>query len=174
MNSAFVLIAIASISFCTLQDNSCRGSSKNSNVAESKPTASPLTVDAMSPESGEPRPSTTSAASGAQKLSGLWGGVHVRLEISEEGSTFEFDCATGSTSEPISLDSAGHFDVSGTYTRQGPGPVREGGQRDARARYSGNVTGETMKLKVQLEGSSEAVFDLSLTRGKAGKITKCY
>ena len=77
-------------------------------------------------------------------------------------------------SEPILLDSAGRFDVTGSYTRQGPGPIRQGVQRDARANYSGSVTGETMQLKVRLEGSSEPVFDLSLTRGKQGKVTKCY
>ena len=174
MNNAFVLMAIASISFCTLQDNSCRGKSTNSNVAERKPIASPSTVNTVSPESSEPRQSGTPTTSGGQKLSGLWGGLHVSLEISDQGSTLEFDCATGLISEPILLDSAGRFDVTGSYTRQGPGPIRQGVQRDARATYSGSVTGETMQLKVRLEGSSEPVFDLSLTRGKQGKVTKCY
>jgi len=146
----------------------------NSNVTEHKPTASPATVNAMSPESSEGHQSGMPATSGGQKLAGLWGGLHVSLEISDQGSTLEFDCATGSISEPILLDSAGRFDVTGSYTRQGPGPIREGVQSDARANYSGRVTGETMQLKVRLQGSSEPIFDLSLTRGKQGKVTKCY
>jgi hypothetical protein len=142
-------------------------------VAEPKPTASPSTDNAMTTDSSQPRPSATPATAG-QKLSGLWGGLHVRLEISDQGATLEFDCASGSISEPILLDSAGRFDVAGSYTRQGPGPVRQGVKGDTPAHYSGVVTGETMELSLRLEGSSEPVFDLSLTRGKQGKITKCY
>jgi hypothetical protein len=172
MKSAFVLIAIASISFGTLQDNSCRGKTTNSNSAV-REGATPSAAN-MTPDSTPPRPPTAPTNSAQRQLSGLWGGMHVTLESSERGATLDFDCATGTIREPIVLDSAGHFDVVGSYNREGPGPVRQGVQTDSSARYSGTVTGETMTLAVRLEGSSEPLLNLSLTRGKQGKIRKCY
>ena len=173
MKSAFVLIAIATISFGTLQDNSCRGKTTNSNSAvRGGPT--PSAANAMTPDSPNPRPPTKPTTSAQRQLSGLWGGMHVTLETSERGASLEFDCANGTIREVIVLDSAGHFDVGGSYNREGPGPVRQGVQTDSSARYSGTVTGETMTLAVRLEGSAEPLLNLSLTRGKQGKIQKCY
>lgn len=173
MNNAFVLIAIASISFGTLQENSCRGKTTNSNSAV-RAGASPSAANAMTPDSNKPPPPTPPTTSAQRQLSGLWGGMHVRLEGSEHGATLEFDCGTGTIREPILLDSAGHFDVAGSYNREGPGPVRQGVQTDSSARFSGTVTADTMTLAVRLEGSSEPLLNLSLTRGRQGKIVKCY
>ena len=173
MKNGFVLIAIASIFFGMLQDNSCRSKTTNSNSAVRAGTT-PSATNAMTPDSTKPRPPGTSTTSAQRQLSGLWGGLHVTLEISEQSATLEFDCATGSIREPIVLDSAGHFDVAGSYNREGPGPVRQDVQTDSSARYSGTVSGETMTLAVHLEGSSEPLLNLSLTRGKQGKIRRCY
>jgi hypothetical protein len=173
MNNAFVLIAIALISFGTLQGDSCRGKTTNSNSAV-RAEATPSAANAMTPDSTKPRPPTTATPTAQRQLSGLWGGMHVTLESSEQGATLEFDCATGTIREPIVLDANGHFDVAGSYNREGPGPVRQDVQTDSSARYSGTVTGETMTLAVRLEGSSDPLLKLSLTRGKQGKIVKCY
>jgi hypothetical protein len=108
-----------------------------------------------------------------QNLSGLWGGLHVTLEISNDNARLEFDCASGSIKDPFLLDSSGHFDVVGSYDRQGPGPTRQGAKTESDARYSGTINGDTMKLSVQLPGSSENL-EYSLTRGHPGKVTKCY
>jgi hypothetical protein len=174
MNNAFFLFAIASISFCLGQNNSCRDKTtgSGSNSAATTTTATPSTANNMNTDATS-RPTAKPTAPGNSKLSGLWGGVHVALEVSDGGATLEFDCATGSIREPIGLDAAGRFDVSGSYTREGPGPVRQGVKRDSPAQYSGTVTGETMALTVRLEGSSEPL-DFSLTRGKQGKLRKCY
>jgi len=173
MNNANLLVAIASISCCMLQNNSCRGKTTGSNSAPNA-TATPSTTIDMTIDSSKSRSTATPTTSGNQQLSGTWGGNHVTLEISDQGATLEFDCGTGSISKPILLDSEGHFDVIGTYTREGPGPVRQGKQRDARAHYSGTVTDDTMTLTVRLEGSSEPLLSVSLTRGKQGKLRKCY
>ncbi len=188
MNNASLLVAIASISCCMLQNNSCRGKTTGSNSAPNA-TATPSTTIDMTIDSSKSRSTATPTTSGNQQLSGTWGGNHVTLEIqlsgtwggnhvtleiADQGATLEFDCGTGSISKPILLDSEGHFDVIGTYTREGPGPVRQGRQRDARAHYSGTVTDDTMTLTVRLEGSSEPLLSVSLTRGKQGKLRKCY
>ena len=173
MNNACLLVAIASISCCMLQNNSCRGKTTGSNSAPNATATASTAID-MTIDSSNPRSTATPTTSGSQQLSGTWGGNHVTLEISDQGATLEFDCGTGSISKPILLDSEGHFDVTGTYTREGPGPVRQGKQRDARAHYSGTVTDDTMTLTVRLEGSSEPLLSVSLTRGKQGKLRKCY
>jgi hypothetical protein len=174
MNNGFLLIAIGSISFCLLQNNSCRGKTAGSNSAVPSATATPSPPNSMTKDPGTSSSAPTPTASNSRQLSGLWGGNHVTLEISDQGATLEFDCATGSISEPILLDSAGSFDVTGSYTRQGPGPVRQAKQRDDGAHYSGTVTDQTMTLTVRLEGSSAPAINLSLTRDKQGKLWKCY
>lgn len=121
-----------------------------------------------------PTPKSTSATASNQLRPGTWGGDHVTLQISDSESSLEFDCANGTINEPILLDSDGHFEVAGTYSREGPGPVREGAQNQSRAMYSGVVNGDAMSLSIKLHGSSEAVANLSLTHGKQGKIRKCY
>ncbi|HEY6230083.1 MAG TPA: hypothetical protein VIW64_02355 [Pyrinomonadaceae bacterium] len=171
MNHAFLLPALVVLSFCLLQNNSCKDKTADSpapRVSTTPATAKTMTTNS----SNSPSPASGTTAAN-QQLSGVWGGLHVTMEISSDSVTLEFDCASGSIREPLVLDSAGHFDVGGSYNRQGPGPTREGAKTDSDARYSGAVNGNTMKLSVQLPGSSE-ILEFSLTRGRPGKITKCY
>jgi hypothetical protein len=121
-----------------------------------------------------PTPPPQSASSPNQLSRGTWGGNHAALEIADGKSSIEFDCANGTISEPIVLDSEGHFEVRGFYTREGPGPVRQGGQNQARAIYSGVVKGDTMTLSIRLDGSSDVLLDVTLTQGKQGRLRKCY
>ena len=171
MNHAFLLAGIAVLSFCLLQNNSCKEKSTTSDPAAPRNTATPAPAKTM-PTNSSPSPAT-GTANANQDLSGVWGGLHVTLEISSDSARLEFDCADGSIKDPILLDSAGHFDVVGSYNRQGPGPTRQGVNTASDARYSGTIDGDTMKLRVQLPGSPE-IPEFSLTRGRAGKVTKCY
>lgn len=119
--------------------------------------------------------STPNSASSPKRLSpGTWGGNHASLEIADGKSSLEFDCASGTISEPITLDSDGRFEVPGFYTREGPGPVRQGGNNQARAIYSGVVKDDTMTLSIRLNGSSDEILKVTLTLGKQGRIWKCY
>jgi len=171
MNHALLIAGVSILSFCLLQNSSCKDKPTNSDPAAARATATPVPAKTMNTNSSNSP--ATGAANANQNLSGVWGGLHVILEISSDGATLEFDCASGAIKDPILLDAAGHFDVVGSYNRQGPGPARQGVKTDSDARYSGTVDGNTMKLKVQLPGSSE-ILEFSLTHGRAGKITKCY
>ena len=126
----------------------------------------------MKKDSASPRPSTATASNRLPR--GTWGGLHVNLEISDNETSLEFDCAHGAITEPILLDSDGHFEVRGSYTREGPGPVREGARNQSNAIYSGVVKGGTMTLSIRLEGASDSILDVSLAEGKSGKLHKCY
>jgi hypothetical protein len=105
---------------------------------------------------------------------GVWGGAHLRVSVTGEGAHLEFDCAHGEISAPFQLDAEGRFDLSGTYTREGPGPIRIGREPSARpARYAGRVEGGRMTLSVRLEGADRPLGEYTLTRGHAGRVVKC-
>ena len=105
---------------------------------------------------------------------GAWGGDHIALDVTDKGAQADFDCAHGSIDEPMTLDSGGRFDATGSFTVEGPGPQREDQSRQSRpARYSGRVQGSTMTLMVSLTDNGETVGPFTLTRDKTPRITKC-
>src|SRR5438874_8549559 len=103
---------------------------------------------------------------------GTWGGEHVILDVSKNGAVLEFDCAHGQIDQPLILDKKGRFDVRGTFTPEHGGPVR----RDeitpsSAARYSGQVKGDVMTLKVVGGGVDVGIF--TLNRGTHPLLRKC-
>jgi hypothetical protein len=103
----------------------------------------------------------------------IWGGEHVELEVTTEGVTLEFDCASGTIAQPLTVDSRGNFKVKGTFTRERPGPVMRDSNQTAAATYSGNLTGDTLRLTITAGPQSEGVGEYVLTRGKPGQVMKC-
>jgi len=96
------------------------------------------------------------------------------MEVTESGARIELDCAHGTISEPILLDSEGRLDVKGLHFREHGGPIREGEEsRGEPVRYAGQVTGDTMTLTIKSEGSDTAIGTYKLVHGKAGRIRKC-
>ena len=113
------------------------------------------------------------AREGGRLAEGTWGGSHAELTVSREGATLELDCAHGAVGEPITVGRDGRFRVSGTFAAERGGPVREGGEPEARpAVYSGRLEGETLTLVITLDGGEEA-GTFQLTRGRSGRIRKC-
>lgn len=106
---------------------------------------------------------------------GVWGGQHIRLQVTERGAEIEYDCAHGTIEQSIVLDSEGRFDVKGKHAAQHAGPVRrdeeESGGRPAR--YTGRISGDTMTLTVILTDKSETVGTFTLNRGSQGRVFKC-
>ena len=104
---------------------------------------------------------------------GVWGGAHVRLNVTASGGQIEFDCAHGEINEAFKTDSDGRFDVAGTLTREG-GPIRLDHPRPSRAaRYVGRVEGATMTLNVKFTGTEETTESYTLMRGSGGRLWKC-
>ena len=105
---------------------------------------------------------------------GVWGGVHIQLQVTDQGADIEYDCAHGRIREPIKLNAEGRFRVSGTHSLDQPGPARQGVTSEARpATYSGSVNGKTMTLTVTLNATSEVIGTFTLTHGNEGIIRKC-
>ena len=105
---------------------------------------------------------------------GVWGGEHIRLEVTESGANVEYDCAHGTVGGRIVVDSRGRFNVAGVHYEEHGGPVRMG--EDAGGypvRLSGRVGGSLMKLTVTRAGSRRLVGTFSLTRGREAELVKC-
>jgi hypothetical protein len=113
------------------------------------------------------------AASALGPLGTVWGGEHLRLEVTADGANLDFDCATGTISGPPVPDAQGKFTISGTLVRERPGPTMRGGNPTTPAKYTGAILGETLHLVVSVEGSAEPYGEYGLTRGKSGRVIKC-
>ena len=108
-----------------------------------------------------------------RKVSGQWGGQGISMEVTDSGATLDFDCASGSISEPIVPDSSGKFSAKGLFARQRPGPTREGEDEGQPAIYSGVLNGENLNLTITLAKNSEKVGNFTLAHGKMGRIRLC-
>ena len=107
-------------------------------------------------------------------LTGMWGGQHIRLEVSSSGASIEYDCARGTIDQRMTLDSSGYFDVRGTHVTDRGGAAREGERSDAlAARYTGRIQGETMTITVLLTDSKEIAGTFTLGYGKTPRLKKC-
>jgi hypothetical protein len=104
--------------------------------------------------------------------SGMWGGDHAVLELTDKGGEIEFDCARGRFDEPVRVDKNGRFEVKGTFMPEHAGPVRrneEAVQIDTR--YKGHLAGTTMTLVVVRGGKEIGSF--KLVQGTRPILKKC-
>ena len=105
---------------------------------------------------------------------GTWGGPHIGLEITDDRSTIEFDCAHGTIAQPFETDSAGAFDLPGKYIKESAGPASQDAENDEyAARYAGRIEGKEMTLTVRIMDGSQTVGRFTLTRGVVPRIAKC-
>jgi hypothetical protein len=116
-----------------------------------------------------PRPATSVLGT----VGTVWGGQHLRLEVTADGANLEFDCATGTITGAPEPDAQGKFTIAGTLVRELPGPTMREGNPAAPVKYSGTIQGETLLLVVSVEGSGEPYGEYSLVRGKPGRVVKC-
>lgn len=145
-------------------------------VTTSPPATMPPPAPASPPVSSAAPPALKPPAPqpAARVRAGVWGGDHLGLTVAAATAHFEFDCASGDAPGPIVLDAEGRFSVTGTFTPESGGPVREGDVSvRRRAVYSGRVTAETMTVDVQLVDSNERVGSFSVAIGRAPRLRKC-
>jgi hypothetical protein len=109
-----------------------------------------------------------------KKLNGTWGGQGISMDITDNGASLEFDCATGRITEAIVPDSAGKFTAKGLFVRQRAGPTRVGDDNDGQpATYTGVITGDNLALTITLTRNDEKVGTFTLGHGKPARIRRC-
>lgn len=101
----------------------------------------------------------------------VWGGEHVQMEVAARGAELEFDCATGTITEPLPDDGA--FSVKGTFSPEHGGPSRDEAPAVVDATYSGTIKGDTLTLHIVLAGNDRREMDYVLVRGRRGNVRKC-
>jgi hypothetical protein len=112
-------------------------------------------------------------ATAARVKAGMWGGEHVRLEVTDAGAVIEYDCGRGTIDQPLVTDVGGRFSARGHHVRERGGPVRVDEPPPPSARYTGQVTGKTMKLTVAVEGEKKPLGPFTLTYGAEADLMKC-
>ena len=105
---------------------------------------------------------------------GLWGGEHISMQVTEQRTTVEYDCAHGTIDQRITLDRLGRFDVPGMQVPEHGGPVRRDEQPSGYpVRFAGQVNGKTMKLSVKNSDTKALIGDFTLVYGSEPKLRKC-
>jgi hypothetical protein len=104
---------------------------------------------------------------------GEWGGTHISMNVGERSATIEYDCAHGSIEGPLATDSEGKFQLRGTFTPERGGPIRaDESARSQPATYTGEISGNKMKLTLKVADSDETeTFELE--KGKTARLVKC-
>jgi hypothetical protein len=105
---------------------------------------------------------------------GVWGGDHLAMTVTEAGAHLEFDCASGDITVPLTSDKTGRLEVDGVFVREHGGPIRSDEVPDRQpARYSGHLEGQTMTLEVTLTNSNESIGSFAVRLGAEPRVRKC-
>ena len=116
----------------------------------------------------------TPAAPDMVVATGSWGGVGIRLDVTAQGATTEYDCAHGTIDQPLVTDRAGRFSAAGTHVREHGGPIRVDEPPDRHpARYDGTLAGTTIHFTVAMLDTQQVIGPFDAIRDVAGRIVKC-
>jgi hypothetical protein len=104
---------------------------------------------------------------------GEWGGEHIDMMVTNAGATYQLDCGHGTIDQKISPDRNGNFHNTGTFTREG-GPTPNPPPAPVAAIYDGNISGNTMDLKITttINGMIN-VSQFRLFFGRVGHLVRC-
>lgn len=127
------------------------------------------------------QPSTTTTVEGSKTIGtvtgkvpvGSWGGEHIALTVTQEGASFEIDCAHGTVNESLLIDANGRFSVRGIYVRERGGDLERGGQESHPAGFTGWSNGKRMTLTIKLTDTGQTIGEFNLTLGQEPHMTKC-
>jgi hypothetical protein len=116
----------------------------------------------------------TSVQKSDRLANGVWGGEHIRMEVTDSGADIEYDCAHSTVDEPIVLDSEGNFEVKGKYLPQHGGPIRKDEEnKGTLVHYVGHASGKELSLTITNPDKKETIGTFTLTRGSEGRVMKC-
>jgi len=95
------------------------------------------------------------------------------MEVTARKTTIEYDCAHATIDQLITLDRYGRFSVAGRQFPEHGGPVREEDEAGHPARFSGQVKGNSMTLKVENTATRELIGNFTVVLGAEPRLFKC-
>ncbi len=105
---------------------------------------------------------------------GNWGGEGLLVQVTAQGATLEFDCATGTIDVPFVWASDGSFRLTGTFTLGTGGPVMEGHEPEPQpAVYSGQVTGDRMRIGGTFGDDDTPIGPHTVRKGQNELLRRC-
>ena len=102
---------------------------------------------------------------------GTWGGKQGNLVVYADSATLDLPCAAGRIPQPMVADSAGHFDLDGSWAPMA-GPVGLGGADWQPARFTGLRTDDHIEMTVKL-ATGLSIGPLVFERGVVGQFPRC-
>ena len=103
---------------------------------------------------------------------GSWGGAHAQIEVKDEETRIELDCAHGVIPGVLAVGKDGSVDTLGALVQHGSRAETDAGQGEP-ARFRGTLTGKTLTLTVTLVGPSQELGPFKLVRGRPGRLATC-
>jgi hypothetical protein len=115
-----------------------------------------------------------------ERITGVWGGPHVGIDIQGGLADVQFDCGSGTIDDPLYPAPDGSFSGKGTYRTGAMGPIKVGQFfKSQDAAFSGRVVKgappkgtRVMTLNVALEDGT-ALGPFTLSEGAAPQLTRC-
>ena len=104
------------------------------------------------------------------EVAGTWGGDNAGLIVSNTAVHVHIGCTLGDALGPIRPDTNGRFEATGTYNVDAY-PIDRGITHPAR--FSGQITGQTMTLTVTLTDTARVLGPVTLVLGKEPKMGPC-
>jgi hypothetical protein len=105
---------------------------------------------------------------------GSWGGPGIRVEVTAQGATLEYDCAHGTVDQPLVADRDGRVSAAGTHVREHGGPIRVDEPADRHpAQYDGQLSGSSMSLRVTLLDTRQTIGPFDVVLGGPARLLKC-
>jgi hypothetical protein len=105
---------------------------------------------------------------------GEWGGPGIAMTVDSNAVTVEFDCATGQIDRQLRAKRNGTFEATGTFTPNGPGPIRIDRQpSERRVIFRGKVSGKKMTLTLIDSNKGDVISTFTLTKGGSARLHRC-
>lgn len=105
---------------------------------------------------------------------GIWGGVGVQLEVTENHSFFDMDCASAELNNKLKTTGNQVVEQFGTYTYEHGGPILIDEKPDVHpAKFRGEIVNDSMKIYITIMDQKRPDIPLKLKKNAFGKVVKC-